>query len=61
MNDKYIVVTKVNNPKVSKILKTLDIYTIREFIKIDHAYKYWLENTGSYMAKKINGGVVEIE
>jgi hypothetical protein len=59
MNDAYIVVTKVESSTVSGELKTLDIFTIREFSKIDHAYKFWLENPGSYMARKVNAEVVE--
>jgi hypothetical protein len=59
MNDKYIVVTKVEDRELAKTLGTTDIFTIREFSKIDHAYKFWLSNMNSYIARKVNAEVRE--
>lgn len=60
MQERYLVVTKIENKKVFMLLRTTNIYTIREFSNIASAYNYWLENREtSFMAKKIEGKVHE--
>lgn len=59
MKFEYLVITRVMNKKASLILKTVDIYSVKEFTNVASAYKYWLLNQDtSYMAKKIDGKVV---
>jgi hypothetical protein len=59
MDCKYLVITRVMNKKACLILKTLDVFSVKEFTNIASAYKYWLLNQDtSYIAQKINGKVV---